>query len=119
MSASKINVPQGALVTANASILISATTSDVISTSGMSLVGVSVPTGFTGTAISFTVSDAADGTFVALKSTTSGTALSYTVAAATYAAIDPKDFYGVKFFKIVSGSTEAAARTLVCSLKGI
>lgn len=85
---------------------------------GMSLVGVLLPAAFTGTALTFEVSTAIDGTFVPLKSSTSGTALSYTVAQGTYCAIDPKDFHGVQFLKIKSGSAEGGARTLTCMLKG-
>lgn len=92
--------------------------SAVIPCGGMALVGVLLPAAFTGTALTFEVCDTAGGTFVPLKSTTSGTALSYTVAQGTYAAIDPKDFYGVQFLKIKSGSAEGGARTLIVSLKG-
>lgn len=93
-------------------------TSAVIDMKGFSLVGVLLPATFTGTTLTFTVS--VDGTnFFALKSTTSGTALSYTVVQGTYAAIDPFPFYGVRYLKIVSGSTEGANRTLTLALKGI
>lgn len=85
---------------------------------GMALCGILLPAAFTGTALTFEVSSAIDGTFVPLKSTTSGTALSYTVAQGTYCALDPKDFQGVQFLKIKSGSAEGAARTLTCMLKG-
>lgn len=96
----------------------SATDSAAISCGGLVLCGVKLPATFTGTAISFLMCDTVDGTYVAVKSTTSGTALSYTVAQGTYCAIDPRDFQGISFLKIKSGSTEGAARTLVCSLKG-
>lgn len=95
-----------------------ATTSAAINTGGMALVGIKIPAAFTGTAITFTVCDTIDGTYVPLKVTTSGTALSYTVAASGYYAIDPVNFQGVQFFKIVSGSAESGARTIVYSLKG-
>lgn len=99
-------------------IAISGTDSAAFNTGGMALCGIILPAAFTGTSISFLVSDAIDGTFVPLKSTTSGTLLSYTVAQGNYCAVDPKDFQGVHFLKIKSGSSEAAARTLLCSLKG-
>lgn len=44
--------------------------------------------------------------------------VSMTVAAGRCYAIDPKNFHGVQFLKIKSGSAELSARTLVCSLKG-
>lgn len=95
-----------------------ATDSAVIPTGGMALCGIIFPAAFTGTTVSFLVSNAADGTFVPLKSSTSGTLLSYTVAQGNYAALDPKDFQGVPFLKIKSGSTEGGARSLICMLKG-
>lgn len=92
--------------------------SSAIVCGGMALCGILFPAAFTGTALTFEVSDAIDGTFVPLKSTTSGSALSYTVAQGTYAAIDPKDFQGVQFLKVKSGTSEGALRTLKLSLKG-
>lgn len=99
-------------------IPISGTTTPAIPLNGFSLVGITTPATFTGTALTFLVSNALAGTYVPLKTTTSGTALSYTVTTSSYYAIDPKDFAGVAFLKIVSGSTEGAARTLICSIKG-
>ena len=95
------------------------TASAAIDCGGFTLVGIKIPAAFTGIALTFTMCDTIDGTYVPVKVTTSGTALSYTVAPGGYYAIDPKDFYGIRYLKIVSGSSEAAERTLVCSLKGI
>lgn len=101
----------------SAVIAISQTDSAVIATSGFELCGLLIPAAFTGTALTFLVCDTASGTFVPLYN--SAGLVSYTVAPSRYMAIDPKDFVGVAFFKIKSGSTEVAARTLICSLKGI
>lgn len=91
--------------------------SSAIECQGLTLCGVIVPAAFTGTALTFEAS--VDGTnYFPVYNTTSGTALSYTVAQGHYCAIDPKDFYGINFLIIKSGSAEAAARTLVASLKG-
>lgn len=101
----------------SAVIPINTQTSATINTGGMALCGVFIPAAFTGTAITFLASH--DGTnFVPVKSTTSGSALSYTVAQGQFNAIDPKDFNGIQYLQIKSGSSEAAARTLVASLKG-
>lgn len=98
-------------------IAISTQLSTVINCGGFSLCGVLLPTAFTGTVLTFQAS--VDGSnFYDVHSTTSGTLLSYTVAPSTFCSIDPKDFHGVQFLKIKSGSSEAAARTLVASLKG-
>lgn len=118
-AAPAVHIAVGELVTATATVPISTSTSQAIPTAGLSLVGLTMPAAFTGTAISFTVSNTLAGTYVPVTTSTSGTALSYAVAASKYVAIDPKDFAGVQFFKIVSNGTEAAARAVVCSMKGI
>jgi hypothetical protein len=94
------------------------TASAVIDAKGFSLVGVLLPAAFTGTSLTFQAS--VDGTnFFAVNSTTSGSSLSYTVAQGNYYAIDPTPFYGIRYLKIVSGSSEAANRVLTVALKGI
>lgn len=95
----------------------SGTTTPAIKMGGMSLVGVKVPSTFTGTALTFTMCDTLAGTYVPVNN--SSGPVSYTVAQGNYYVIDPKDFMGIQFLKIISGSTEGSARTLVCSLKGI
>ncbi len=120
MAATSVQGYQGVFIPdAPVTIAISQTKSAAIDMKGMCLVGIKLPAAFTGTALTFEMCDTVDGTYVAVKNTTSGTALSYTVAQGTYAAIDPKDFQGIRFLKIVSGSTEAAARTLTVALKGL
>lgn len=72
--------------------------------------GFSIPAAFTGTAVTFQVSEADGGTFQALYDET-GTAVSVPVAAGrSYSA--PAALAAWPYFKIVSGSAEAAARTL-------
>lgn len=101
-----------------ATIGASGTTTGAIPLGGFCLCGILFPATFTGTAITFLASP--DGTtYKVLKATTSGTTLSYTVAQDTFAAIDPKDFQGVNYLKIVSGSTEGSARTLKLAVKGL
>lgn len=113
---------QGFQNTANSayavSIASSGTTSSIINTGGMTLVGITLPATFTGTSLTF--KSASNGiTFQTVKSSTSGTSLTYTVAQGTYVAIDPKDFYGVQYLELVSGSTETGARSFSVSLKGL
>jgi hypothetical protein len=86
-------------------------------TSGMSLVGCQMPSTITSTAMTFLVSTTLSGTYQEL--TNSSGQVSYTIASGHYIAINPTDFYGVQFYKIVFGSSESANRTLVCSMKGI
>lgn len=97
----------------------SGTKSAVIKLNGFVLAGISLPTTFTGSTITFEACDTAAGTFQVVKSSTSGTTLSYTVTQNTFVVINPADFYGINFLKIVSGSTEGATRTLKLSLKGL
>lgn len=119
-----LNVPGKAvpiekyLVVAAATIANGQTVSAAIPTTGLSLVGIQLPAAFTGTTITFQGS--VDGTtYQVVKSTTSGTSLSYTVAQGTYVAVDPTPFYGLQFIKLVSGSAEGGARTFSVALKGL
>jgi hypothetical protein len=117
LNAFGITVPTGQVQYPTAVIASSSTTSGALATNGMSLVGCQLPAAFTGTQISFTVATTLTGTYQEL--TNSSGQVKYTVAQGQFIAISPTDFYGVQFFKIVSGSTEAASRNLVCSLKGM
>jgi hypothetical protein len=94
-----------------ATIANGASTSSAIELGNATVVGVYIPAAFTGTAITFTACSTATGTFSPLKDG-AGAAISKTVAAGDYIYLDPVLFAGVAFVKIVSGSAEAAARTL-------
>lgn len=109
---------QAVLLSQPATIASGGTDSAAIDLAGLTLCGILLPAAFTGTTLSFLVSDALAGTYVPLKSSASGTLLSYTVAQATYAALDPKDFQGVNFLKLKSGSSEGADRALTLMTKG-
>lgn len=102
----------------SAVIPISTATSGAINLGGMSLVGLILPATFTGTTITFTVCDTLAGTYTPLYDA-SNAAVSMTVAQGRAYAVDPKNFQGIMFMKIVSGSTEGAARTIICSTKGL
>ncbi len=45
--------------------------------------------------------------------------VSMTVTAGRAYAVDPKNFQGVVFLQLKSGSTEVSQRTIICSLKGL
>lgn len=91
------------------------TTSGAIDARGLSQIGLVMPSAFTGTTISFNVS--ADGaTYQALYDATN-TLVSVTVAASRSYAL-PSTLLAWPYFKIVSGSAEAAARTLTITGKG-
>lgn len=108
---------QQQLVFAAASIANGQTVSAAITSNGMALVGVQLPAAFTGTTLTFQVSLDCS-VYQAVYVTTSGTALSYTVAQGRYIAIDPAPFQGAKCIKLISGSSEAAGRSFTVALKG-
>jgi hypothetical protein len=91
-----------------ATIAISTTTSDVIENVFSQAVGIILPT-MTGTAITFTVSNDRDGDYVALNN--SSGAVSLTTASSKAYKL-PDDLKPFPYFKLVSGSSEAAARTI-------
>lgn len=112
-----MQVALGSLIESTATIVNTAQESSVISTAGLSLCGILMPPTFTGTALTFEACATLGGTYVPVYN--SAGQVSYTVAAARYIAIDPKDFQGILFLKIKSGSAEGGARSLLCSMKGI
>ena len=90
----------------------SGTTSDAIDTSEETVVGLEVPASLDSTSISFTCCESSDGTFVPLRDTTN-TPLSITCDnTAGQFFFDPSNFAGVRFLKVVMGTTETSARTL-------
>lgn len=96
--------------TITAAIAISTTTSAEFDLEDYSLVGLVMPAAFTGTAVTFTCAATSGGTFNQVD-TDSGAQLSWTVAAAR--SVQPATpLGGFRFCKIVSGSTETAARTI-------
>ncbi len=101
----------------DATIANGATVSSTINLGGFTPVGILLPAAFTGTSISFQAS--VDGTnFFPVRAGTGGALLSYTVAQGTYAALNPNDFHGIHYLRVVSGSAEGAARTLKIAVKG-
>jgi hypothetical protein len=109
---------QGITTTKAAAIANGQQSSGALDLAGFTLVGILLPAAFTGVALTFEVSSAIDGTYVALKTGTGGSALSYTVVQGSFAAINPVDFQGVRFLKVKSGSAEGGARSLTLMLKG-
>lgn len=87
-----------------------ATLSDAVDLSGYVLVGLIIPAAFTGTTITFSMSDD-NATFYGINNA-GGTALSATVAVSKCILFTPGDFVGIRHLKLTSGSAEAAARTI-------
>lgn len=87
-----------------------ASTSSSINLGSKGLVGFITPASLTGTAFTFTGS--IDGsTFVAIYNS-DNTAYSITVGTSRYYILNPADFLGTRYVRIVSNGTEAAARTI-------
>ena len=77
---------------------------------GHTLVGIETPAALTGTTLTLQVASEIGGTFQAFHDL-SGVEVSIAMAADRRIRLLPSDFAGVQYFKIVSGSTEAADRT--------
>lgn len=99
------------LLQVDAVIAISTTTSaEVAVPDGYDLVGIHAPV-CTGTALTLTAAKASGGTFVAVANA-ANSAISHTISGtAHYMGLDPLLYRGLQFIKLVSGSSEAAART--------
>ena len=93
----------------------SGTTSGAVDLGEWLVAGIITPSALTGTAFTFTAADAEDGTYNACYDS-SGNAISVTVAASRHILLEPQTFAGARWLKIVSGSTEAAARNITLVL---
>lgn len=94
------------------------TVSGAVDLGGMTLVGLLMPASFTGTAVTFQAAEAAAGTY---RTVTDGAGSDYsvTVAASKFVPVDPVKMAGVRFLKIVSGSSEGAARTVTLAARRV
>lgn len=101
-----------------ATIANAGTTSNAIDLGSATVVGMYIPSEFTGTAITFTACTTATGTFQPLKDG-AGAAVSKTVAASDYIYLDPTIFAGIAFVKLVSDSAEAADRAIILAARTV
>jgi hypothetical protein len=76
---------------------------------GGTVLAVLTPTAFTGTSLKFQASTDGNNFFALYNGATE---YSVTVADSRYVALDTEVMAGVRFLKVVSGSSEAAARTI-------
>lgn len=95
------------------------TSDEVTLTDGQTLVGIITPAALTSTAMTFTASDVAGGTFVAVRDVGGASAYSVTVAAGYYVPVDPRVFAGVRALKCVAGSAEGAARSIKLMVRNV
>ena len=103
--------------TFTATIANAGTVSDVIEVGDFACGFFAIPAAFTGIAITFQISSARDGTFVDAYNA-ANTAISITVAVSRAYPIPPQ-VMAAHSFKLVSGTSEGAARSIVCSFKSV
>ncbi len=99
-----------------ATILSGATESNAVDLGELAVVGLQNAT-LTSTAFTFKASFD-NITFVAVKKT-DGNSYSVTVASNTYTVIPPADLAGIRYLKVVAGSTEGANRTVELMLRAV
>ena len=102
-----------------ATILINDTTSDVVPLRARMVVGFIMPAAFTGTTITFTGCATVDGTFVGIRDSNNNP-VSVTVVVSTGYGLSGAEADAVAafpFIRLVSGSTEVAARSITVLMK--
>jgi len=103
---------QGKVYSDTITIASSGTVSGALDLAGRALVGFLLPATFTGTAITFQVS--VDGTTYTAVYNTSNAVLSVTVTQGRVYALAPTDLLCSRYIKLVSGTTENGARSIIC-----
>lgn len=99
-------------------ILSGATTSDEAAMpAGATLIAVGTPAALTSTALTFTAATVSGGTFKAVYD--ESTAYSLTVSTSRHVAVKPSVFAGVKFLKVVGGSSEGADRSITLVVRNV
>lgn len=77
---------------------------------------IGTPSTFTGTSVTFKASSSEGGT--ALPVYYEGTLYSVTVGTSRHVALDRRAFEGVRYFQVVSGSTESSGARVVTVITG-
>lgn len=96
-----------------ATIAASGTTSGAVDLEGLQLLGFIMPASLTGTTMTLTMSTEIAGTYVTVQDG-DGADLSFAITASKYIPVPNLSLTrGLKFVKVVSGSSEAAAREIV------
>ncbi len=85
---------------------------------GMTLCGLYLPSALTSVAITFQVSDESGGTYIPIADGL-GSTLSKVVAQGQYIKLDPSDFAGVQFIKLVAGTAEGGDREIKLALRQV
>ncbi len=93
----------------------SAASSQTLSLSRLTLVGLITPAAMTGTSITFNAASSEDGTYRNLVDS-DGNALTVAIAADRHIVLDPSAFIACDNIQLVSNQTEAAERELTLVL---
>ncbi len=88
------------------------TTSGEIDLNGNTLCGLFLPSTFDGSAITFEAAHTSGGTYVAVQDG-AGNAVSKTVSASKYITLNPADFAGIRFLRLVAGTAQSATDTVI------
>lgn len=99
------------LAVTTATIANGQTTSSAIDLSGTTLVGIQLPASFTGTSLTFQAATTAGGTYQTVIDG-SGTTISRAISQGRYLTLNPIDFAGIQFLKVVSSASEGGQRNL-------
>jgi hypothetical protein len=94
-----------------ATIASGATASDAIKLDGFSFGGIILPSTYDGTAMTFTVSDAVEGTYVALEDA-AGVAIPLVVEASK-AYVLPPELFAFPCCKLVAGTSQTTTTTAI------
>lgn len=97
------------------------TTTDAIGLAGQTVVGFITPHVFASTTITFSMCDTIDGTYITIKDS-SGSAVSFTVSTDGYYGFKYDQigaFLGVRFLKVIGGSSEAANTVVKLAVREI
>jgi hypothetical protein len=114
----KVYIQNFDVITATTTIANGATDSAAIDLGVATLAGLTFDSAFDGTTITFKVATASGGTFVPMVNS-SGTTISYTVAASKYLPLDPAIFAGIRHFKITAGTSQTGISTITIHKRGM
>jgi selenophosphate synthase len=96
-----------------ATVTATGTTTPEVDLANFDLVGIFVPSTFDGTTITLTAATATGGTFVAVSAdNTASTSYTITTTASKYAPINPVVTQGLRFIKLVCGSSQTTTDTI-------
>lgn len=95
-----------------ATIVSGQTASGEIDLSGNTLCGVFLPAGFDGTSLAFEAASESGAASVPVYDG-EGSAISRSVAASRYVALNPSDFAGIRFLKLIAGTAQSGGDSLL------